>query len=138
MPKKYGFVIDLRKCTGCYGCQSSCKMENKVPMGPVRARVGIYDVGEYPDNKRYFLPSLCNHCENAPCMKACPVPGATFKRDDGTVLVREEKCIGCGYCLYACPFGAPQFPEASPFGARGVMDKCTFYKTISGRCPSDS
>lgn len=121
MPKKYGFVIDLRKCTGCYGCQSSCKMENKVPMGVSRARVGIYDVGEYPSNKRYFLPVLCNHCDNPPCIKACPVPGATFKRSDGAVLVREDLCIGCGYCVNACPYDA-RFINPST----GKVDKCTW------------
>lgn len=121
MSKKYGFAIDLRKCTGCYGCQSSCKMENKVPMGNSRARVGIYDVGEYPNNKRYFLPVLCNHCENPPCIKACPVPGATFKRSDGAVLVREDLCIGCGYCATACPYDARYINQST-----GKADKCTW------------
>ncbi len=121
MSKKYGFVIDLRKCTGCYGCQSSCKMENKVPMGVNRATVFIKDAGTFPENKRFFLPVLCNHCENPSCIKACPVPGATFKRADGTVLVDHDKCVGCGYCAAACPYGARFMNPAT-----GKADKCTW------------
>ncbi|HDH27834.1 MAG TPA: 4Fe-4S dicluster domain-containing protein [Euryarchaeota archaeon] len=121
MVKKYGFVIDLRKCVACYGCQSSCRMENKMPMGVNRARVGIIDTGEYPNNHRFFLPVLCNHCDNPPCVKACPVPGATYKRDDGLVLVNEKLCIGCGYCVKACPYDA-RFINPSTM----VADKCTY------------
>jgi formate dehydrogenase iron-sulfur subunit len=65
------------------------------------------------------------HCSKAPCVAVCPVD-ALFHRPDGIVQVNKETCIGCGYCLYACPFGAPQFPKGAPFGARGVMDKCTY------------
>jgi formate dehydrogenase iron-sulfur subunit len=65
------------------------------------------------------------HCSKAPCVAVCPVD-ALYHRPDGIVHVNKETCIGCGYCLYACPFGAPQFPKGSPFGARGVMDKCTY------------
>ena len=121
MAKKYGFVIDLRKCVGCFGCQSSCKMENKVPYGVNRARVGMYDIGTYPDVKRLFLPMLCNHCDNPPCVKACPVPGATFKRADGIVVVDEETCIGCAYCVAACPYDARFINPAT-----GKADKCTY------------
>lgn len=121
MPKKYGFLVDLRKCTGCYGCQSSCKMENKVPMGVSRATVTIKDTGTFPENKRSFLPVLCNHCENPSCIKACPVPGATFKRDDGAVLIDEGKCVGCGYCAAACPYNARFINTVT-----GKADKCTW------------
>jgi formate dehydrogenase iron-sulfur subunit len=81
--------------------------------------------GEYPDVNRYFVSMACMHCTAPPCMAVCPVK-AINKREDGLVLVDKEKCIGCGYCLYACPFGAPQFETSSIFGSKGKMDKCTF------------
>ncbi|MCA1981083.1 MAG: 4Fe-4S dicluster domain-containing protein [Calditerrivibrio sp.] len=106
MSKKYGFIIDLRKCVGCGSCQVSCKQENEVPFGVFRSRVDYADVGKYPAPKRYFLPKLCNHCDNPPCISACPVKGATYKREDGIVVVDRNLCIGCGRCASACPYGA--------------------------------
>ena len=67
----------------------------------------------------------CMHCSDAPCMAVCPVD-CFYRTDEGVVLHDKDLCIGCGYCFYACPFGAPQFPQAGAFGLRGKMDKCTF------------
>lgn len=67
----------------------------------------------------------CMHCSDAPCMAVCPA-NCFYRTDDGIVLHNKDACIGCGYCLYACPFGAPQFPKKGAFGSRGKMDKCTF------------
>ena len=106
MTKKYAFVIDLRKCVGCYACQVACKQENDVPIGKFRSTVKFRQEGNYPDVKWRFLPVLCNHCDNPPCVKACPVPGATYKRKDGFVLVNKKKCTGTGYCVTACPYDA--------------------------------
>lgn len=106
MAKKYAFVIDLRKCVGCYACQVSCKQENDVPISNFRSTVKLRQDGRYPDVKWRFLPVLCNHCDNPPCVKACPVPGATYKREDGLVLIDKEKCLGCDYCVTACPYDA--------------------------------
>ncbi len=106
MSKKYVFVIDLRKCVGCYACQVACKQENDVPIGNFRSTVKLRQDGRYPDVTWRFLPVLCNQCDNPPCVKACPVPGATFKRKDGLVLIDKEKCIGCDYCVTACPYDA--------------------------------
>ena len=106
MKKKYAFVIDLRKCVGCGGCQVSCKQENEVPFGAFRSRVDYADRGKFPDAKRYFMPKLCNHCDVPPCTSPCPVKGATYKRPDGIVVVDKNLCIGCGRCVDSCPYSA--------------------------------
>ena len=120
MAKKYNFVIDLRKCVGCYACQVACKQENDVPIGKFRAVVKVRQDGQYPEVRWRFLPVLCNQCDNPPCVKACPVPGATYKREDGLVLIDKEKCIGCDYCVAACPYGARYVWED------GKADKCNY------------
>lgn len=121
-PARMKFYIDTRRCIECGGCEVACKNENNVPPGIARIRVVTVNEGE-PGETNVSIP--CMHCSKAPCVSVCPVD-ALFHRPDGIVHVNKETCIGCGYCLYACPFGAPQFPTASPFGARGVMDKCTY------------
>lgn len=118
--RKYGMVVDTRKCVGCMSCTVSCKMENKVPFDGFRAWVNIRERGTFPEVKRHFLPRLCNHCENAPCVQVCPVK-ATFKREDGVVIIDEKRCIGCGYCITACPYHARYLHPQTK-----VADKCSF------------
>ena len=131
-------VIDLRKCIGCQACVVACKSENNVPIGVYRTWVEVVEVGEItrdpegdgmvlledatyePNVKRFSLPRLCNHCDDPPCVEVCPVK-ATFKRDDGLVLIDYPKCIGCGYCINACPYDARFFNPVQK-----TADKCTF------------
>lgn len=118
--KNYGMAIDLRKCVGCMSCSVSCKMENGVPFGVFRSWVNMTEKGDFPTVKRYYQPRLCNHCENAPCVEVCPVK-ASYKREDGLVLIDKKKCIGCGYCVASCPYNARYMSKAQK-----VADKCTF------------
>ena len=140
MPR-WGMVIDLSLCVGCYACTMACKAENGTPPGIWYAPVYEKEVGRFPNVKRLFIPTLCNHCEDAPCLKACPT-GAIFKRDDGIVMVNEEVCCGSRACVEACPYGAMHFyeEEKGEFGDEltpleklnfakwdpGTVQKCTF------------
>ena len=101
---KLGMVIDLNKCVGCQTCVNACKMQNNVPMGMLWNRVltegsEVIDgvEGVYPHVQKKYIPVACQHCENAPCVKVCPVE-ATYKAEDGRVLIDYDRCIGCRYC----------------------------------------
>ncbi|AAY81395.1 4Fe-4S dicluster domain-containing protein [Sulfolobus acidocaldarius] len=132
--KNFAIITDLNKCFGCAGCQMSCKEWNTSGMfGPLPdlnpygdldvmfwLRVLNVEVGNWPQTKVYNIPINCFHCMNAPCVPVCPV-GATFKRvEDGIVLVDYNKCIGCKYCIYGCPYGNRFFDPV-----QGVVKKCT-------------
>ncbi len=100
---RWGMVIDLRRCVGCYACAVACKQENGTPPGIFFRRVLWHEEGKYPMARRVPIPVSCNHCAEAPCVSVCP-SGASYKTEDGIVLVDENKCIGCRYCMMACPY----------------------------------
>ncbi len=102
---KYGMVIDLKRCYGCYACVMACKSENYTPPGVFWARLLKGETGEYPNTVRQALPVLCMQCEDPSCLSVCPTK-ATYQDDDGVVHVDKDKCIGCNYCAMACPYGA--------------------------------
>ncbi len=134
--KKLGLVIDLDTCVGCHGCVTACKGWNTQnygaplsdidaygadPHGTFLSRVFNYEVQpkDGPSQTVHF-PKSCLHCEDAPCVTVCPT-GASYKRaEDGIVLVNEDKCMGCGLCAWACPYGARELDQLA-----GVMKKCT-------------
>ena len=128
-------VIDLNVCVGCHACVTSCKQWNTSgtagaltdlnpydadPNGTFFNRVQTFEVGEFPNTQTVHFPKSCLHCEDPPCVPVCPT-GASYKRaQDGIVLVDYDKCIGCKYCSWACPYGAREYDEG-----RKVMTKCT-------------
>ena len=133
----WGMVIDVRKCVGCQACVVGCKSENNVALGTYRTWVDVYQTGDtvadpngdivLDDGQRYrqevrvmAVPKICNHCDDPPCVEVCPVK-ATFKRQDGIVLVDHRLCIGCGTCVNACPYDARYLDPVSH-----TADKCTF------------
>jgi tetrathionate reductase subunit B len=140
----YAMGIDIHKCIGCGRCADACKRENNVPREPYFFRTWVerYIIGaegevhvDSPNGgidgfpkfredvdvlRSFFVPKLCNHCTNAPCVQVCPV-GATFTSEDGVVLVDDSHCVGCRYCIQACPYGARYLHPT-----KHVADKCTF------------
>jgi molybdopterin-containing oxidoreductase family iron-sulfur binding subunit len=96
-------VFDQKRCIGCNACVVACRMENLLPEGVLFTRTLVRERGYFPDVRRIYIPTLCNHCDEAPCEKVCP-SGATYTRPDGIVMVDQEKCIGCGACAVACPY----------------------------------
>ncbi len=155
----WGYLIDTRKCIGCGRCANACKLENNVPFDePVyrtwveRYRIvnqgreekvtidspngGINgftdDIPAEEIKKAFYVPKICNHCENPPCVQVCPV-GATYSTEDGVVLVDYDYCIGCRYCIQGCPYGARYFNTE-----KRTADKCTwcYHRITKGLLPA--
>ena len=98
--------IDLDSCIGCHSCAVVCKQENNVGLGTFYNKVlTVGASGIYPDLEMYYFPVACQHCDDPQCVSVCPT-GASYQRDDGVVLVVHSRCIGCQYCVMACPYGA--------------------------------
>ena len=116
------FLCDADRCIECNACVTACKNENEVPWGINRRRVVTINDGKPGERS---ISMACMHCTDAPCAAVCPVD-CFYTTADGVVLHSKSLCIGCGYCFYACPFGAPQYPTQANFGSRGKMDKCTY------------
>ena len=124
------FVIDVAKCNGCYNCQLACKDEHaendwrpyaapQPPIGQFWLRVKDYPRGTIPKVRVHYVPTLCNHCEKAPCAEACP-KGAFDRREDGLLLLAPDRCDGCGACMSACPYEAVFHNKEL-----GICQKCT-------------
>lgn len=106
--RRWVMVIDLRKCVGCHACTIACVAENKLPPGVVYRPVLEEEIGTYPNVTRRFLPKPCMQCENPPCVPVCPV-NATYTDQNGVVVVNYNQCIGCRYCITACPYASRTF-----------------------------
>jgi molybdopterin-containing oxidoreductase family iron-sulfur binding subunit len=103
--RRWVMAIDLNKCIGCHACTTGCMSENLTPPEIHYRPVKEEELGEYPNTGMKFLPRPCMQCDAPTCTPVCPVT-ATYKRDDGIVTIDYRKCIGCRYCLVACPYGA--------------------------------
>ncbi|RKD89049.1 4Fe-4S dicluster domain-containing protein [Halopiger aswanensis] len=106
--RTWGMVIDLQKCIGCESCTVACKAENRTPPGVSYNVVMEREKGEYPNVTRTNVPRPCMQCEKPPCVQVCPV-SATYKMDNGVVNIDYDRCIGCRYCMVACPYDARYF-----------------------------
>lgn len=140
-------VIDLQKCVGCSACSIGCKMENNIPDGIFWSHYKQETEGTFPNVKLRYISTLCNHCTDAPCVKACPTsPKSTYKAENGMTLYNSDTCISCRACEFSCPYGQITFnavdAEAKPYhnpdraltekgGTQGLrkkgkVEKCTF------------
>lgn len=132
--RHWGMVIDLDKCTGCQACAVACKMENDVDLGVFWSRVyRMGPVGQYPDKlEMFYFPSQCMHCEEPSCIEVCPTK-ATYKTDEGIVLVDSNLCFGCQYCIWACPYDARTLNPNTK-----SVEKCIFcaHKLEKGEQPA--
>lgn len=135
---QYAIVTDLNRCVGCLACMAACKAVNNVPLGSYWnkvMRIGPTPTpggsGDYPDVEMYYLPVTCQHCEEPACVAVCPTE-ASHKLEDGTVQVDKSKCIGCEFCVMACPYGVRYLNEEEK-----VVEKCTLceQKIAQGELP---
>ena len=150
--RKFVMVIDLARCDGCGACQTACSKMHFIP--PSRQYIKVLRMQDADYTAPYFFPQPCYQCDNPPCTKVCPVD-ATFKREDGIVLIDNDRCIGCRFCMAACPYGARSFnwgqpdepPEAQeqPYSPEhgfprkmGTVEKCDFCPDMAaeGKLPS--
>ncbi|MGB8211930.1 MAG: 4Fe-4S dicluster domain-containing protein [Anaerolineales bacterium] len=119
------FIFDATRCIDCRACMVACSVENKIDMDKTRIWVaGVGVIGQFPNLKRATMVYHCMHCNEPDCLSACPV-GAYTKRPDGPVLYNPAKCIGCRYCMNACPFGVPHFDWNKGLFEGAFIDKCT-------------
>jgi len=128
-----GWIIDLTRCIGCHSCQVACKAENKTPLRTDWRTVVERERGSYPKPRREFISLACNHCDHPACLKACPVDAISKRESDGVVLIDWDKCIGCRYCVNACPYGAPRIDTDT-----NKVTKCTacFHRLDAGLLPA--
>jgi Fe-S-cluster-containing dehydrogenase component len=129
---RYGMFIDTRVCLNCQACVVACKAENELWPGHHRNRVVETETGRFPAVGLRHEPWQCMQCDDAPCVRLCPT-GASYVSASGVVLVNADDCIGCRYCIEACPYDARYFDEES-----GTVDKCTFcsHRLATGQVPA--
>ncbi len=121
MPERLGMLIDLKKCISCQACTVACKVHNKVPLGRFVNRVlKVGPEGNFPHLGYYGLPAACMQCTDPPCVDVCPTKASAIA-PNGVIMIDDKKCVGCRYCMAACPYGARVFNEE-----RRVVQKCTF------------
>jgi tetrathionate reductase subunit B len=151
----WGYIVDTTRCIGCGACVRACRIENKVPETYFRTWVERFEINKgevvrvdspngaeesfkqnnFPADevvKAFFVPKICNHCINSACTQVCPV-GASYHTPDHVVLIDKQHCVGCGYCVQACPYGCRYVDHE-----KGVADKCTlcYHRIHKGLAPA--
>jgi tetrathionate reductase subunit B len=148
------FAIDISKCVGCYNCQVACKDEHcgndwspyakpQPNTGHFWMKVNYEEKGTIPKVRVAYQPVLCMHCDNPPCLTACPTQGAIYKRPDGLVIIDPEKCTGCKKCLDGCPYGAIYFNNKLRLaqkctGCAHLLDRGWKEPRCADSCPTDA
>jgi Fe-S-cluster-containing dehydrogenase component len=130
---RLAMALEQDRCIDCRACLVACKAENGVPLEKSRIWVSrIGPRGKFPALGMHFIPEQCHHCDSPPCNEVCPT-GATYRREDGAVLVNKETCIGCCACIEFCPYGARYLDDETE-----TVDKCTFcnHRLLEGRQPA--
>ncbi|MCH4184909.1 MAG: 4Fe-4S dicluster domain-containing protein [Eggerthellaceae bacterium] len=117
---RYGMLINTKKCIGCYTCRTACQRQNNLPDEVSLIRFEERERGTYPNVHTETVPLQCMHCDDAPCQQVCPT-GATYTNDEGVVAIDQGRCIGCKYCMAACPYQVRVCNETT-----GIVDKCRF------------
>lgn len=145
--KHKAFIFDATRCIDCRACMVACSVENQIPMNKTRIWVsGLGIMGQFPDLDRASIVYHCMHCNEPDCLSACPV-GSYTKRPDGPVIYDPDKCIGCRYCMNACPFSVPHFDYDKGLVECAFIDKCTmcpqridvgFAPACVATCPTDA
>ncbi len=121
MSARPSFIVDVNKCTGCHACAMACQIANHLPTNQPWREVRTFNELHVPGVELMHLSLACNHCAEAPCMEQCPARAYHRDEQTGAVLIDADACLGCRYCSWVCPYGAPRFDED-----RGVMTKCNF------------
>ena len=120
-------VLNLDRCSGCDSCITTCKFENNLPLGEFYNRIiSVGPFGSFPDVEQYWLPVQCQQCENPQCVMVCPTGASYRDPDTNVVLIDKGSCIGCQYCIMACPYGVRSVNEAT-----GVAQKCTLCSQLT-------
>ncbi len=106
---KKGFFFNQERCVGCKTCQIACKDKNDLPIGTLFRRISSYETGVFPAPSTFHFSASCNHCSSPECVAVCPIGAMYVDREDGTVQHNDALCIGCQYCVTACPYGNPRY-----------------------------
>ena len=117
--RQIAFFVDATRCINCKTCEIACKDKNDAAVGLRLRRVRTFEGGKFPAVFAYNISMSCNHCEDPACVRQCPAKAYTKRKSDGVVVHDPEKCIGCRYCTWVCPYGAPQYDESE-----GRVRKC--------------
>jgi len=118
---KKGFIFDLNKCVGCHACVVACQIENGSQQNYPWREISTFNSFQHPEIPVFYFSMACNHCDEAPCLNSCPALAYSRDEKSGCIVFHEDKCMGCTYCTWSCPYDAPKYSNS-----KGTIEKCTF------------